>query len=130
MASNHHAQVKDFISIHQADGVGTSFASTNIALGVNDTIMHMDKCIFEEEANTPTSCINSATAENGHPLLFIYDCETTGGNHLQDHIMEIGSLVLIPNGVSISTVEFTSLCQTSRQIAHRGICTCCTNGSA
>ena len=128
MASNHHTQKKDFIAIHQADGVGTSSASTNIALGGNDTIM--DKCIFEEEANTPTSFINPATVENGHPLLFIFDCETTGGNHLQDHIIEIGSLVLIPNGVSISTVEFSSLCHTSQEIVHQGTYTCCSCSSA
>ena len=118
VASHHHVQEKDFTLIHQIFGFGTSFSSTDTALGGNDTIL--DKCVSEGETDTPISFINPATVKNGCPMYFIFDCETTGGNHLQDHIMEIGSLVLIPDGVSISTVEFSSLCHTSQNIVHQG----------
>ena len=56
----------------------------------------------------------------GKPLLFMYDCETTGGSFYQDHIVEIGSMVIAPDGVSISNEEFSSLCHTSRHITRKG----------
>ena len=58
--------------------------------------------------------------DNGEQLLFIYDCETTGGSHLRDHIMDVGSVVVAPEGVSISTTEFSSLCHTSQHIVRQG----------
>ena len=56
----------------------------------------------------------------GKQLLFFYDYETTGGSHYEDHIIEIGSTVIVPDNVSISTVEFSSLCHTSRKINPMG----------
>lgn len=61
----------------------------------------------------------------GKPLLFMYDCETTSGSFYQGHIMEIGSAVIAPDGVSISNEEFSSLCHTSRHIVHKGLITAC-----
>ena len=57
----------------------------------------------------------------GKPLLFMYDCETTGGSFYIDHIMEIGSAVIAPDGVSITNHEFSSLCHTSRQIVRKSL---------
>ena len=39
----------------------------------------------------------------------------------QDHIVEVGSMVIAPDGVSISNDEFSSLCHTSRHIARKGL---------
>ena len=54
-------------------------------------------------------------------LLFMYDCETTGGSFYQDHIVEVGSMVIAPDGASISNDKFSSLCHTPRHIAHKGL---------
>ena len=71
------------------------------ALEVDNT--DMEKLASDEEPDNPVTLVNSATdptIESGKPLLFICDCETTGGSYLRDHIMEIGSVVSIPDGVS------------------------------
>ena len=105
----------------QAVGVPTSFYSADTAVEVDDT--DMDRHASDEEPDNPITFVNPATGptiENGKPLLFMYDCETTGGSHLRDHIMEVGSMVSIPDGVSISNAEFSSLCHTSQHIARQG----------
>ena len=52
------------------------------------------------------SSTTDPTVDNGEQLLFIFDCETTGGSQLRDHVMEVGSVVVAPEGVSISTTKF------------------------
>ena len=55
---------------------------------------------------------------DGKPLLFLYDCETTGLNYDSDRIIEIASTVLVPRDIApdrISDSEFSSLCYTSHQ---------------
>ena len=102
-------------------GLPTSSYGTDTALEVDDT--GMDKYTSDDKPDSPITFVNSATAptvEDSEPLLFIYDCETTGGSHLRDHIMEVGSMVSIPDGVSISNAEFSSLCHTSLHIARQG----------
>ena len=55
------------------------------------------------------------------PLLFLYDCETTGLNCYEDRIIEIASVVLVPdNAPSITQAKFSSLCYTSRQSNPKG----------
>ena len=66
-------------------------------------------------------CTSTAPAafDRRKPLLFLYDCETTGLNCYcdHDHIIEIASIVLVPDNApaSITTSEFSSLCHTSRR---------------
>ncbi|XP_065915443.1 uncharacterized protein [Dysidea avara] len=50
------------------------------------------------------------------PLLFVFDCETTGLHIYKDHIVELAAQVVVPEGVSVSTNEFSSLCYTARRI--------------
>ena len=59
---------------------------------------------------------NSAIPLDGKQLLFLYDCETTGGSHYDEHIIEIASIVIVPDNLSFTKTEFTSLCHTSRCI--------------
>ena len=64
------------------------------------------------------SCSSTApTAFDRKPLLFLYDCEATGLNCYCDHIIEIASVVLVPDKApaSITKSEFSSLCHTSRR---------------
>ena len=105
----------------QAASIVTSSYSTNTVLEDDD--VDMDVFASDEEPDNTITFVSSATGptiESGKPLLFIYDCETTGGSHLRDHIMEVGSLVSIPDGISISNTEFSSLCHTSQHIARQG----------
>ena len=66
-----------------------------------------------------TGCCSSTSpaAFDRTPLLFLYDCETTGLNCRYDHIIEIASVVLVPDNAaaSVTKSDFSSLCYTSRQ---------------
>ena len=55
-------------------------------------------------------------------LLFFYKCETTGASHYEDHIIEIGAAVTVPDNLtsSITTTEYSTLCYTSRPISVNG----------
>ena len=81
--------------------------------------------LFKDEEVVSLLPADSSTTDpildNGKPLLFFYDCETTGGSHLRDHIIEVGSAVKIPEEASIITAKFSSLCHTSRHIVHQGL---------
>ena len=68
---------------------------------------------------------HSQSNDNSFPsqtkqLMFLYDCETTGGSHYSDHIIEIAATVIVPENVSITTTEFSSLCRTSKHISTFG----------
>ena len=59
--------------------------------------------------------------EDAHPLLFLFDTETTGLNIYEDHIVEIAAKV---TGVPLSTVtqpSYSSLVHTPRNIPSKGI---------
>ena len=118
-ASHRHEQEKDFMVTLQTSGIITSSYSTDSALE-EDTV-EVERLEPDEELDdTFVNAATDSTVESGKPLLFMYDCETTGGSHLRDHIMEVGSVVLVPDGVSITTTEFSSLCHTSQHIARQG----------
>ena len=53
---------------------------------------------------------------NGTPLLFFYDCESTGGNIHYDHIVEIAAEVIEPEKVNITVKSFSELCYTPQPI--------------
>ena len=57
---------------------------------------------------------------DGKPLLFMYDCESTGGSIYQDHIVEMAAVVLAPDDVIISETSFSQLCKTSLPISTVG----------
>ena len=118
-ATHRHEREKDYMATLQAAGITTSSYSTDSALEEDNT--NMFEC--DEEADNSIIFVDSPTdptIESGKPLLFLYNCEATGGSHLRDHIMEVGSVVLIPDGVSTTTTEFCSLCHTSQHICHQG----------
>ena len=55
--------------------------STDSALERNT----VDDVMSDEEPDSTILADNFATMNNGKSLLFFYDCETTGGSHLQDY---------------------------------------------
>ena len=55
------------------------------------------------------------STDNAHPLMFLYDCETTGLSIYNDHIIELAAEVMdcpVPH----TNLSFSSLVKTSRRI--------------
>ena len=108
----------------QALGISISLydGDTAVAECEDDDDDNVDE---QQDEDTPFEniTVDSITCSGKH-LLFMYDCETTGGSFYQDHIVEIGSVVIAPDDVSISNEEFSSLCHTSRHIARKGLFYC------
>ena len=77
--------------------------------------IHTPNLILEDTSNV--------SSDEGEFLLFLYDCETTGGSFHNDHIMELASVVIPPDDTRISKPSFTSLCHTSRIIIQKGLYT-------
>ena len=59
------------------------------------------------------------TSDDAHPLLFFYDCETTGFSMYNDNITDIAAKV-VACPVSLQTPIFSSLVRTSRRIPSAG----------
>ena len=74
-----------------------------------------DAIMFLEESESPSSDDNGSS-----PVLFLYDCEATGGSIYKDHIIEVASLVIEPDDASVSVKSFSSLCRSSRHICKIG----------
>ena len=60
------------------------------------------------------------TPNDGKLLLFFYDCKTTRGSHHHDHIIEVVDTVIVPDGLHITSTQFSSLCHSSRHIHQKG----------
>ena len=58
--------------------------------------------------------------DHTHPLLFLYDCESTGLSIYKEHIIEIAAEVVDPP-VSYSNTTFESLVKTAHSIPQAGI---------
>ena len=69
------------------------------------------------------------TPNDSEPLLFFYDCETTEGSYHQDHIIEVAATVVVPDGLHITSTQFSSLCHISRHIARKGNKYLCTTNA-
>ena len=62
------------------------------------------------------------SSEDAYPLLFFYDCETTGFSIYNEHITELAGKVVAVGAPSsaISQPSFTSLVHTARHISKPG----------
>jgi len=79
-----------------------------------------DDCDEDDESIADLGDSVDVIPTDGEPLYFFYDCETTGGTYHRDHIIEVAASVIVPDGLDISTTQFSSLCHTSRHIARKG----------
>ena len=59
------------------------------------------------------------SSDDAHPLLILYDCETTGFSIYDDHITDIAAEV-IASPAPLHTPTFSSLVKTSRRIPAAG----------
>ena len=60
------------------------------------------------------------TPNDSEPILFFYDCKTTRGSYHRDHIIEVAATVAVPDGLHITSTQFSSLCHASHHIARKG----------
>lgn len=63
---------------------------------------------------------NEDSSDDAHPLFFLYDCETTGLNIYNDHIIELAAEV-VHCPMPYANITFSSLVKTSRRIPLPGI---------
>lgn len=60
------------------------------------------------------------SSDDAHPLLFFFDCETTGFGIYDDHLTDIAAKV-VNSPVPVSSPTFSTLVRTSRRIPAAGI---------
>ncbi len=63
---------------------------------------------------------SSSAMSESHPLLILYDCETTGLSIYTDHITDLGAKVIQPP-LPVPNPTFSSLVRTGRNISTTGI---------
>ena len=127
-ANQHHEEEKDYMLTRQAVGVGTAFCDGDSAVQLE--VQAADEEADEEHNEDDVGCSDdimfpleelcSSDDNGGYPVLFLYDCEATGGSIYKDHIIEVASSVIEPNGVFLSVTSFSSLCRSSRHICKIG----------
>ena len=112
-SSSERVGVNDVLTLQSFDSSGSSDVYEISDSNSDDTTL----CSDIPTALTMNLLTSSATFPPGRKqLLFLYDCETTSGSHYDEHIIEIASAVIAPDKLSITKMEFTSLCHTSRRI--------------
>ena len=74
-----------------------------------------------EENNSDNNSFSNSFPTHGKRLMILCDCETTGGSHYNDHIIEVAATVIIPDNVSTTITEFSNLCRTSKHISSFGM---------
>ena len=100
----------------------------DITVLYNQEIMSMT-CFSDSAPNHPkvegkeTDNNESAgfLSPNATPLLFFYDCESTGGNVHDDHIIEIAAEVIGPSKPFVTGKSFSELCYTPYSILGIGM---------
>ena len=100
----------EIISISDSDTVDTSDDSLCSNLPAVSPIGNL----LSSSSTTPP--------DDRKQLQFFYKCETTCGSHYEDHIIEIGAAVIVPDDLtsSITTTQYASLCHTTRPIDPNG----------
>lgn len=96
---------------YAGDGRGETESDTQAATSVDqenvDAEPEIDDQSMEEEEED--------NSDDWHPLLFFYDCETTGFSIYNDHITDIAARV-VASPVPLSDPTFSSLVKTARRI--------------
>ena len=95
-ASKCHEEEKNYMATLQAVGVSISHY-TGQSICDDDDSAPDEQTIDMENMHTPGLLLDDtsdAIPDEGELLLFLYDCETTGGSFHNDHIMELASVVI------------------------------------
>ena len=98
---------------------GTADTSDSTAAVDDDNEAEDDQDATTADDYDPSTddTIIAESQSNMLPLLFFYDCESTGGSMYDDHIIEVGAkVVAAPGSADISQFEYGSLIHSSRTI--------------
>ena len=74
---------------------------------------------IELDEDDDDAALETSHDDDAHPLLFFYDCESTGFSVYSDNITDIAAKV-VACPVSLQTPTFSSLVRTSRRIPTAG----------
>ena len=102
--------------VGNGEGEANETASAPAADGPVDTDP-VDECQYSEGEDNKENEI--CEFDDSHPLLVLFDVETTGLSIYVDHITDIGAKVLDPP-VSLTAPTFSSLVRTGRRISAPG----------
>ena len=119
-----HEREKGYMEVLQAlgntvgeyagDGQGEAEADS-----AGDVVADLDDIGADSGIDDLSMEHSEGSSDDAQPLLFLYDCETTGLSIYNDHIIEIAAeLVNCP--VTYSCETFSSLVKTSRRIPAPG----------
>ena len=72
-----------------------------------------------EEDKDEDKYVDASETDDSHPLLTMFDCETTGISIYSDHITDIAAKV-VASPVAVHQPTFTSLVRTSKNIPAPG----------
>ena len=97
------------------DSNGTSYKDLSGESDTDDTTSNSDPLL-----TVSTESLQSTNPLNRKQLLFLFKCETTGRSHYDDRIIEIASVVIVPDNLTITQTEFSSLCHTLHCICSDG----------
>ena len=101
---------------------GTAEATSSTAIEERDKVVDEEDQPFGDDSNTDECEKVSADVDGPSsdelPLLFFFDCESTGRSMYTDHMIEVGEkVVAVPNSVSITQRQYGSLIHSSPSIA-------------
>ena len=97
---------------------GTAKATSSTAIKERDEVVDEEDQSFGDDNNADECEEVSANLDGPSsdelPLLFFFDCESTGGSMYTDHMIEVGAkVVAVPDSVSITQHQYGSLIHSS-----------------
>ena len=104
--------VGEYAGDGQGEMESDAMAATSAEQESIDAEPEVDDQSMEEE--------EEENSDDLHPLLFFYDCETTGFSIYNDHITDIAARV-VASPVPLSCPTFSSLVKTARRIPPAGL---------
>ena len=100
---------------------GTAEATSSTAIEERDEVVDEEDQPFGDEntdEHEEVSADVDGPSSDELPLLFFFDCESTGGSMYSDHIIEVGAkVVAVPDSVAVTQRQYGSLIHSSRSIA-------------
>lgn len=106
--------VGEYAGDGQGESESDAHAATSVDLESIDAEPGIDDQAIEEEEEEEDN------SDDSHPLLFFYDCETTGFSIYNDHVTDIAARV-VASPVPLSSPNFSSLVKTARRIPPAGL---------
>ena len=104
---------------YAGDGQGEAESAIVIPEAVGDPVDADPGFDCEQSEEDEDGNGDESGSDDSHPLLILFDCETTGLSAYSDHITDIGAKV-IASPVTPSVPTFSSLVRTPRKVPAAG----------